>query len=148
MIVRPATNDDLPTLVEMARQFHAFAGFESLAPFCAGSTEETGRIIMEHGVFLVAEAAEGLVGMIGLMIAPVSHNHAFRQAVELMWWVNPGDRARGIATELIAEAEAQAKAKGASTIMMIHLSNSPESAARTYRSRGYGELETVYMKAI
>lgn len=148
MTIRPATVADLQQCVEMARKFHAFAGLEHVAPFCARSTEATGRVLIEHGVFLVADDGDALVGMIGVMVSPVAHNHAFQQAVEMMWWVDPGERARGVGAALIAEAEAQAKARGASSIMMIHLQNSPDAARAMYEARGYRELETVFVKAL
>lgn len=148
MIARPATVADLPQCVEMARKFHAFAGFEKLAPFCAGSTEATGRILMEHGAFLVADADGELVGMIGLMVSPVAHNHAYRYAVEMMWWVEPGERARGIGAALVDAAEDAVRAKGADKIMMVHLFNSPPAARALYEARGYHEAETVFLKVL
>ncbi len=148
MTVRPAIAADLPQCVEMARRFHAFAGFEKLAPFCAGSAEATGQILIEHGILLIAEEGGQAVGMIGLMLAPVAHNHAHRYAIEMMWWVEPADRARGIGEALIAEAEIQSRGKGAGAIMMLHLVNSPPAARAMYGARGYHEAETLYLKAL
>jgi GNAT superfamily N-acetyltransferase len=148
MTIRPVTPADLPRCVEMARKFHAFAGLDSIAPFCARSTEATGRAIAEHGVFLVAEDDAEVFGMIGLMLAPVAHNHAYAQAVEAMWWVEPDERARGAGASLMDAAESAAKARGATSIMMIHLHNSPAAARAMYEARGYHELETVLVKAL
>ena len=148
MIIRPATAADLPRCVEMARKFHAFAGLDHVAPFCEKSTLATGYALSEHGIFLVAEIGGFLIGMIGVMVSPVAHNHAFKQAVEVMWWVEQEAWSQGIGSALIANAESAAKDRGAKSVMMIHLQNSPDAARAMYESRGYRELETVFVKAL
>jgi len=146
MIVRLATESDLPAILDMGAKFHAFSG-ESV-PYCRQSAESSARSIMVMGFVLVAEDGGKLVGMLGVLVAPLFFNFAHTMAQELMWWVDEDERGSGAALRLIRAAEAEAKTRGACRIHMLRLAASPEHVDRLYDRLGYRTGEVAHVKEL
>ena len=144
MRVRPATDRDLPAIVELGRRFHACSG-EAVA-YDVNSADATARGLMQMGFVLLAEAGEGPVGMIGVAVVPMFFNYARTLAQELMWWVDEDGRSAGTALALLRAAEAEARARGACRLQMIALASSPPHVARLYERLGYQHRETAFSK--
>lgn len=146
--VRTATVDELPAIVAMGARFYATTAYGALAPYCPASAQTLGRMLIEQGVLLVAEAPQGLVGMVGLALAPFMFNHAKRSAHEVMWWVDPDARDTGAGIALLRAIEPACRAAGAVAIQMGVLSTSPAHAGSLYRRMGYEQTETSYFKRL
>lgn len=133
----PATEADIPRIVEMGRKFHIVAGIK--APFCEEATENTVRGLIESatGTVLVSDA-----GMIGGALVPAYCAANWTMAVELFWWAE--DR-RGL--HLLKAFEDWAKDMGADEVRMTTI-HGLDGAARILDRRGYSACEISHGKAI
>jgi len=145
-MIRLATMDDVPRLVEMGVEFMC-----SVPPYSAWTPkpevlETTARAMIQseaQDVF-VADMSGGVVGMLGV----ATYRHPLTgelTATEMFWWVSPAWRGRtGLA--LLRAAERWAASHGAGRLQMI--APNPD-VARIYEQRGYEALsEITYHKAI
>lgn len=148
MVVRPATEADIPALVAMSRAFYATTSYSGFAPMADDAVVELARAMIATGTMLVATVDGRVVGMVGLFIAPFMFNHAVRTAHEVVWWVDPDARKSGAGHALLAAVEQACRAAGAVAIQMVHLSNSPPQAAALYERMGYRFSESCYTKEL
>lgn len=136
-MIRSATPDDIPAIVEMGRRFYCKAGLpgeysdQAMAHFVDG--------LIRHGVVLI-----GARSMLGGVIAPVYCAPDWWQAVEMFWWSE--DR-RGI--DLLAAFEAWARERGANEVRMSSVQASRgEAVGRVLARLGYETAETSYSKRV
>jgi GNAT superfamily N-acetyltransferase len=140
--IRPATIEDVHGIARMglnflaATRYHVFASSEA-------SLSGLIHLVLEHGAAFVAEDGPTLVGMIGLIAGP----HPLTgepYADEVCWWVEPGERARGVGPRLLQAAETWAETNGLDMLKMA----APEGSdvGRFYILKGYEAVETIYMK--
>lgn len=148
MQIRKATEADIPAILGMSACFYETTSYAGFADFCEGSVEGLVRMLMGQGVFLLAEDESGVVGMVGLVVAPFMFNNARRVAYEVVWWVNPEAQGRGAGKALLAAIEPACKEAGCAAVVMVHLHNSPPQAAALYERMGFGLTETSYTKVI
>ncbi len=80
--------------------------------------------------------------MIGLVLYP-HHLSGEWTAGEVFWWVEP--EARGEGLQLMKQAEAWARGRGAAAIQMIAPST---QVGVIYRRYGYAPIETTYSKRL
>jgi len=140
--VRPATLDDLPAILPMARRF--------VASYGAGLTENLAQLtgLATHLItnpactLLVAETHHGLCGFIGL-VGYAHHVSGVPTVGEVAWWVEPAARGSGLA--LLDAAEQWATAYGAQHLLMIAPN---ERVGSLYTRRGYRAVETTYQRAL
>lgn len=144
MIVRLATAEDVPAIVDMGASFHAFSG--ERVPYCRESAEISARAVMGMGFILIAEDNGHAVGMIGIAITPLFFNFAEMMAQELMWWVDEDSRGTGAALRLIRAAEIEAAQRGVCRLHMLRLANSPAHLANLYDRLGYSVGEVAHVK--
>ena len=144
MNIRHATADDLASIVEMGRSFHAFSG--ERVPYDDASAWIAAQTLLSMGFILIAEADGLQVGMIGVAIVPLFFNNAETMAQELMWWVDEHSRGTGAALRLIREAEIQAARRGVCRLHMLRLANSPTHLANLYDRLGYSVGEVAHVK--
>lgn len=138
-MIRPATLDDIPGLLEMGKRFADEAGVtarigwddESVADMLAGLIESP------DGIVLVSAK-----GMIGGYVAAHPFNRNVRMFVELFWRAEDG---QGLA--LLNAAEAQSEALGATKSVMVAM-DGMERTSRLYGRLGYALCEAQYMKDI
>lgn len=142
-MIREATPDDVPELVAMGGEFIASVYAGRLGDDAEARAALMHRLIGTDDMALfVMERDAGVTGMIGMVIYP-NPISGERTAGEVFWWVAPD--ARGSGVELLARAEAWAKAHGARKIQMV----APNArVARLYERRGYRYLETVLQREI
>lgn len=148
MYIRQAMHIDLPELVEGARKFYATTHYRNFCDFDEASVASLGQMMIEDGVFLVAETPSTgqIVGMVGLVVVPWMFNRNVKTAHEVVWWVDPEVQGHGIGKHLLAAVEPACRARGAVCIQMIHLANSPPQAAALYDRMGYVFSESSFSK--
>jgi hypothetical protein len=143
-VIRDATPDDIPRLVEMGTRFlteSVYSGKVLVNP--EAITRTMGLLLASDvGALFVSELDGVVTGMIGLMV----FEHPFtgqRAAQELFWWVEPEHRGNGL--KLLKRGEQWAAAAGA---QHIHMVAPTPAVGHLYERLSYGYLEAVYQKAI
>lgn len=136
-MVRPATYDDIPAIVDMGVSFHAASPIQ--APYDPAASAEFAKRLIDapEGAVFVSDR-----GMIGGMMAPAYCAPGWIMAVELFWWSE--DRS-GLA--LLSEFEKWAQAGGASEVRMTTL-HGLEAADKILSRKKYAPVETSYVKVI
>ena len=147
-MIRPATLEDVPTIVAMARQFYPETHYVNWCDMDDGTVADLAANLAENHVMLVAELDGRIVGMVGLFIGPFLFNRDRLGAYEVVWWVAPEARGSRVAASLLTAIEAPSRDKGASRIQMVHMPNSPPQAAALYERFGYALSEVSYTKDI
>jgi GNAT superfamily N-acetyltransferase len=147
-VIRAATRDDIPRIVEMAEQFYATTAYPAFAPLAKESAAGLAIVMIETGVMLVAEIEGRVVGMVGLFVEPFTFNVAVTVATEIVWWVDPDAQGAGVGRELLAAIEPACKERGADVVRMMCLASSPPQAAALYERMGYAPSEHAFTKRL
>src|SRR3954466_1780011 len=115
-LIRLATLEDLPRLVEMGKRFRANSNYKDFIPENSAKMIETATKLIELGTVYVSEQDGKLDGMIGFLLFdhPLSGE---KTASEIFWWVEP--EARGTGLKLLNTMKRAAKASGAVKMQMI-----------------------------
>lgn len=146
-MVRPATSDDIPRMVELGELFFNEAGLNRLFPYDPVSAAQTFAGMIDNldaAVFLL-ESDSRVVGGIGGLISPHYCNYAVRVMSEFFWWVEPASRGSQDAVRLAVVMETWARRRGAAVGDWAALKSSPPSVDRFYQKRGYNPAETHYV---
>lgn len=151
MILREATPADRDQVIAMALRFHAETAYAQLLQADPDRIAALFDVSHAHGVVYVAEAehsGEGgeLVGFIAF-VACIHQQSGERFASEQGWWVNPIYRTGSLGRQLLALAEAWAKADGCFFIAMI-APVGMDAVGHVYERRGYVPVETTWMKRV
>lgn len=139
-MTRTATPDDIPSLVEMGRRFHAMSPHK---PFGAYDHKAVTNVLS----FLIANP-DGLVvtngdGAIGGFIAPLYFDPSRRAMEEAFWWASSGGK------DLLTAFEAESRKMGASLLFMSGLENEHVKAIdRVFRRAGFSPVERRYVKEL
>jgi len=143
-VVREATVDDIPRLVEMGERFLTETIYRGRAPVNPLQMAETAARLLtsEAGALFVSDDDGAVVGMIGVLFFqnPLTGEPS---VTELFWWVEPEHRGHGL--RLLKRAEEWSREAGAHKLHMI--APTPE-IARLYERLGFDYLESAYQKAI
>lgn len=137
-MIRPATLDDMPTILALGAEFLA-ASPHCWIPLDAAAFEGFAKNLIEGAgaIFLSDD------GFIGGVLAPCYFNPAYTFASELFWF------ARKEGQELRKAFEAWGRAAGVDAITCSGLADSHERAIRRIWSRaGYDATEVAFMKRI
>jgi hypothetical protein len=146
MTVRPATEADVPVLIEMGCRFIASSRYAGLMAAVPAQQAQLTATLLAQGGCWVLEGPEGVVGMLGLVLAPLPMTGELA-ALECMWWVEPGWRHGASALQMWEEGEAWARNQGATCIQMIQPVGQ-EALGVLYRRRGYVAVETTWQKPL
>lgn len=145
-MIREATIDDVPSLVEMGKRFISETNYNrQIATNPTALADLMMRLIhATAGVIFVSEMNGKAVGMIGahVYMHPMSWECC---GAETFWWVEPEARGKGSGIRLLKKAEQWADEKGAVRMQMVAPT---EKAARVYTALGYVKLEEQYQKDI
>lgn len=148
MIIRPATETDIPALIEIGHKFFAFNPYRHFMELDEDCLAGTLRGMMNDHVLLVAEVG-GVVGTAGAMVAPLYWNHAHLHGLELFWWLDPEHRGGGNGKFLRKTLEDAVRARGVRFWNMVALEDSmPDQVGEMYRKAGFQPVEHVYMKVL
>jgi GNAT superfamily N-acetyltransferase len=141
-VIREATLDDVPVLVDMGMRFAQSDAYNQVLRDNPVQIEQMARMLITSavGFMLVLEKAGHIEGMIGMLCTPhFLSGDMF--AGEICWWVNPEHRGDGV--RLMRSAESLAHERGATTIQMIA---PDERVGRFYERLGYRRIDTSYQK--
>jgi L-amino acid N-acyltransferase YncA len=147
VIVRPATHDDIPRIVEMARDFYATTAYPDLfGPMANESAAGLAILTMQSGVMLVAETDGAVVGMVCLHVEPFLFNpDAGRIASELVWWIEPEHRGGTLAGRMLKAVNDACTALDA-VPRMATLASSPPQAQALLERYDYRETERYFTR--
>lgn len=112
----------------------------------AGAPEEFMPFIMSLNPIIVGEPDKGI--LCGIVSPNIFNPKEVITATELLWWVEPQYRATKFSINLVKQFEAEAKARGATHILMMAIERSNDMARRVYPKLGYEFIETTYIKEI
>ena len=147
--IRRATQDDIPSLVQMARHFIRYAPHGALMEPNEEELVAQSRIIVDTPMFgvFVAEVDNELVAMFVAVIGPVWFAPSRLMASEMAWWVEPKARNTPIAFRLLKAFENWAKEHNAEYMFMgsIEVNQGPDVGQMLHRF-GYKKSETKYFK--
>ena len=145
-MIREATVDDVPSLVEMGARFIAETGYRNHIAINPRALANLmiGLIDAVSGVIFVSEKDGKPVGMIGahVYMHPMSLESV---GAETFWWVEPEARGKGSGIRLLKKAEAWADERGAVRMQMVAPN---ERVAKVYSALGYTKIEEQYQKDI
>lgn len=145
-MIRSATIEDLPALIELGRLFHAESGLRDTVVFDQESFSDTATALMSSGFLLVADKG-GLCGMAGALIYPMWMNKSHKIAQEMFWYVDKKHRGGMTAGKLFFALEKACRKAGADTMMMMHLESlTPSEVSQMYLKNGYSPVEHNYIK--
>lgn len=134
-MIRPASLDDLPQVLRLAQEFHAYSPYRDY-PFDAEAFGAFAERLMESGIILLSED-----GMIGGLLNPLYFNPSVVMAAELFWFARKEGR------ELREAFEAWATDHGAAGVQASALcDDQAEKIRRNYERGGYAPMETAYLK--
>lgn len=136
-MIRRATVDDVPRLLEMGRAFSAKARLVEHVGYDPASMEATFRAMIENGhpVFVSD------TGAIGALCLPHPFNGEHIAASELFWWSEGRD---GLA--LLGALDAYCREQCHSLRMITLHAVEPERTGRLYERKGFAPLEHSYVK--
>jgi len=148
-MVRDATAEDEDAVLEMARQFVAFAPYSDTFT----TTDEELRLTIKHFIettkAFVAEVDGKVVGMLCAVLTPVWYAPSHKAAVELVWWVDPAHRKGMSGIRLVQAFEKWAKEQGASMVSMSNLEVDDNGLVANMLNRfGYRMSEQTHSKRI
>lgn len=92
-MIRQATVNDLPKLLEMGQRFFDASGYSDVTTFRPEVFAFSLNTIASNGVLLVADQ-DGPVGMAGALVYPFYFS-GDTTAQEVFWWVDPDHRGIG-----------------------------------------------------
>lgn len=139
-MIRLATIEDIPRLVELGRRFRRETTYERYIAENPEKMAELGKKLIEQDGLLLAEEESGIVGMLGYVV----YEHFISGetiAGEIFWWVEPEHRGSGVI--LLQEAENRAKSRGAKHFQMIAPN---ERVGKFYERRKFSWVEATYQK--
>lgn len=113
-MIRPATEEDIPRLVELGRMMHAESRYAGL-DYAATKVDALLRRLMTDGFLIVAQQGERLVGGFAGMISEHWFSHDL-VAADLALFIEPDARGGMTAPRLVKAFVTWAKARGASVI--------------------------------
>lgn len=148
MMLRNATIEDMPSLVNMGAAAYQEAGYEAIAPFCGESMGRMAKQCIDAGVAVVAVDGDELKGVIGLVITPYPLNNAFKAAYEVLLWVHPEVRKTKIGFQLVEESEIQCRELGVNSQHLAHMGIRAGDAQKLYELNGFVLSEICYTKVM
>jgi N-acetylglutamate synthase-like GNAT family acetyltransferase len=143
---RRATVEDVPAIVRMATQLHAAEGTNVARVITAEGVAELVRGFTDAGALALIAERDGVdvVGMIGVLTFTVPLT-TDKEASAICWPMHAELRLGSIGREMIAQAEAWARAEGATRFQMIAMS---DRAGALYEAMGFTKIETHYAKRL
>ena len=146
-MVRDGNTNDLPAVVEMAREFWKHTRYDEA--FDADYVEYMTGLALAHGLLAILEIDGAIEGFVAGLKAPLLACHAVLNGTEIAWWVNPGARKGRNGIALMQHIEKMAKTQGVKYWNMIVMEScQPEVGAAIYERLGYKKSETSYTRIL
>ena len=145
-MIRPATIDDLPAILELGGRMHMESRFRNL-PFDLTKVAGVFSSLIEGaGLVLVAEMHGRVVGGIAAMVV----EHWFstvKVAQDFALFIEPEHRGSMLAVRLLARYEAWAREQGATAVEMgINTGVHVEQTAKLFELRGFRQVAVLMAK--
>ena len=147
--VRLATREDLPVVLKYAKNFHKASPYRSMRFDSEKSKKffESTLGASQTSVMLIALKSSEPIGFLTAMAAePVFSSEKI--SMELAWWVEPEHRRTRSSYLLFKAYEDWALRVGCSYVQGAYLPGVSTDLDDFYRSQGYTEVESSYMKRI
>ena len=143
-MIREATEDDIPRIVEMGRRFIQESPYKD---FMAENPEQMRTLVEQiiespKGRILLSDKNGIVIGMLALIVFP---HFASGEMVagEVFWWVNPEARAGSTGLKLMRKAEQLATEMGAVKMQVVAPN---DRIGKLYEHLKYTKVETSYQK--
>ncbi|HEY9219546.1 MAG TPA: hypothetical protein VIO94_15975 [Phenylobacterium sp.] len=135
-MIRRATINDVPHVVECGRAFHAYGTWSHVPLDEDAFGAFAHNVIAGAGAIFVTDD-----GMCGGVLVPAYFNPSFVMAAELFWWAPSEGRA-------LREAyEAWAKSEGAAAVQFSAMTDEHlPGVSRLYRMGGFRQAEVAFVK--
>jgi GNAT superfamily N-acetyltransferase len=151
MIVRKATEVDLPKYIVLAESFHTASPMHGVIGFDAAGYSQFYLSSLQNdnvGIWL-AEIDDEIVGICGALVYPVYFNPSALVVQELWWWLTPASRGSGAGGQMFKQIEQWAKEKNASVLFMIALEdNRAKKMENLYTRAGFKPMERTFIKEV
>ena len=151
MIVRKATETDLPQYVLLANSFHMASPMNNVIAFDADGYSNFYLSSIQNdsvGVWL-AEIDNVIVGICGAIAYPMYFNPSAVVVQELWWWLTPASRGSGAGSQMFKQIEQWSKEKNATALFMIALENErSKKMENLYTRAGYKPMERTFIKEV
>ena len=142
-MIRKATTEDLPKLLNLAQEFYASSEFLEGFNLNIFVANWSNFINNDIGVIWILNEFDGILGAVKYP----DINSGELVATEFFWFVSPDKRGDGI--KLLREFEKWAKEVGCKKIFMVYLMDSmPEEMKSVYKRYGYKPMEVHYVKEL
>lgn len=147
-MIRIATSLDVPSIVEMSKQFYPETPYwtHHKIEFCDETVTDLVARLVKMGIFAVAEEEGKLVGMLGTHIVPFLFNAAETVCIEAIWWVHPDFRKGGIGVDLIKKVDQLRKLRGCKTFQMMRVAGTNPALDRLLIGLGFEPSEYCLTK--
>ncbi len=147
-MIRPATSEDMPRLIEMGRAFVTEARYADEIAFVPEDFTKTLAALHAADLLRVLDSGGKAIGMGAADVGPTIFNYSHRIAREAFWYVDPEHR-RGSGMKLLNALELAAKSQGARIFDAVaEEGKRSEALARLYRAGGYSPAEHTFRKRL
>ena len=151
MIVRKATETDLPKYIVLAESFHMASPMHGVIGFDAAGYSQFYMSSLQNdnvGIWL-AEIDGEIVGICGALVYPMYFNPSALVVQELWWWLTPASRGSGAGGQMFKQIEQWSKEKDASALFMIALEdNRAKKMENLYIRAGFKPMERTFIKEV
>jgi GNAT superfamily N-acetyltransferase len=151
MIVRKATEADLPKYIVLAESFHMASPMHGVIGFDAAGYSQFYLSSLQNdnvGIWL-AEIDDEIVGICGALVYPMYFNPSALVVQELWWWLTPASRGSGAGGKMFKQIEEWSKEKDASALFMIALEDSrAKKMENLYIRAGFKPMERTFIKEV
>lgn len=151
MIVRKATEVDLPKYIVLAESFHMASPMHGVIAFDVAGYSQFYLSSLQNdsvGIWL-AEIDDEIVGICGALVYPMYFNPSALVVQELWWWLTPASRGSGAGGKMFKQIEQWTKEKEASALFMIALEdNRAKKMENLYIRAGFKPMERTFIKEV
>ena len=151
MIVRKATESDLPKYLVLGECFHVASPMHNVIDFDPVGYSNFYLTSLQNdsvGIWL-AEADDVIVGIAGAVAYPLYFNPSALVVQELWWWLTPASRGTGVGGKMFKQIESWAEEKNASALFMIALEDDKAlKMEKLYVRAGFRPMERTFIKEV
>lgn len=145
-MIRAATKDDIPAIVDMGCEFWKFSPYDVEAD--PESIKAFAEFCLDSELLFVLDI-DGPQGFIAGITGPVMGNMDYSVCTEAAWWVNPEYRKGRNGLSLKTALRNKARDSGADFLGMAYMETSmPEQIKRIYERQGMKMAESIYLEKL
>ena len=146
-MIRPATDSDVPAMVEMGRRFADTYRLPATMDHAADVLRQ--MIHSPNALVLVAQSDGMLVGLLVAAITGPWFDPTARVATELAWWADVEERNTAHGVRMVLELERWAQEQGATHVCLSDLAaDDTFPYAKLFDRLGYKVVERCHVKEI